>query len=75
MCRSPQKETKVHDFPKDDRDVEIADLKAELATMIDARFRMEQRLDRVLRFLEDHQRALAELERAVHDALLAGGKW
>jgi DNA-directed RNA polymerase alpha subunit len=60
---------------KNDRDVEIADLKAKLGVTTDARYRLEKRLERVLRFLEDHAREVAELEGKIHDELISGGRW
>jgi hypothetical protein len=58
-----------------DKDVTIADLQAKLATMTDARFRMEQRVERLLHFLEDLERALERFRHEVHETLIAGGKW
>ena len=62
-------------FLKDDRDVEIADLEAKLALMTDARYRMEQRVELLLRFLSDTERDIATLKSRIHEALIAGGKW
>jgi hypothetical protein len=45
----------------------VADRDAKLATAIDAKYRVEQRLKRALHALEDHLRSLDALREQVHD--------
>jgi hypothetical protein len=54
---------------------DLQNLDAKYTTILDEKLKVERRLEKVLRFLADHSRSLAELEAAVHDVLIAGGKW